>query len=55
MFTDENHIISYLINGKIEKSSLNENMVFLILCCLKLNFTDLHVILFLYIHTYIYQ
>ena len=55
MFTDKSHIISYLINAKIEKSALNENMVFLILCCLKMNFTNLHVILFLYIHTYIYK
>ena len=47
MFTDESHIISFLINRYNHKFSLRENIVFLTSCSLRIDFTELHVILFL--------
>ena len=47
MFTDESYIISCLINRYNHKVFLRENRVFLTSCSLKIDFTDLYVVLFL--------
>ena len=52
MFIDESHTVSCLLIGTIKKSSLREDIVFLTSCSLKMDFTDLHVILFLMVQIF---